>query len=89
MSLHRYWFRFSGLRPFASVRLGCGVTAYSYDDAVDVLSRTVFAQEVMPAVESVLADVDVTTLDPRHVIPNMDPTVWRGVWFPKGYVLRK
>jgi YD repeat-containing protein len=21
-----------------------------------------------------------------NVIPNMEPPIWRGVWFPKGYV---
>jgi len=85
--LHRYWFKFSLLKPYSDLGLGCGVTAYNLDDAVAVLEQAVFADGRSYDVASVVEDVDVSTLDPKHVIPNMNPPIWRGVWFPKGYYL--
>jgi hypothetical protein len=32
---------------------------------------------------TVVPDVDIRTLDQAHVIPNMGPVVFRGVWFPR------
>lgn len=86
MALHRYWFKFSSIEAFSSLRLGCGVTAHNYEDAVSLMRRTVFAGQELPAIESFVVDVDLATLDQDHVIPNMEPPVWRGVWFPKGYL---
>jgi hypothetical protein len=85
--LHRYWFTFSSIAPYNALRLGCGVTAYDYEDAVSILLQTVFAGENEPKIEKVIEDVDVSTLDQKHLIPNMEPPIWRGVWFPKGYGL--
>ena len=34
-----------------------------------------------PPIRRVVEDVDIKQLDQGHVIPNMDPPVWRGVWF--------
>ena len=86
MTLHRFWFKFpSSIEPF-DLRLGCGVTSYNYDDAVSILTETVFAGQEFPEVESFVEDVDVRTLDQNHVVPNMEPPVWRGVWFPQGFV---
>ncbi len=86
MTLHRYWFRFdpktSGL-PLG-VRAGCGVTAYDRTDAWSLLSSRVFSG-TLPDIVQVIEDVDVSTLDPAHVLPNMGSVFVRGVWFPKGY----
>jgi hypothetical protein len=39
----------------------------------------------IPELKDKKENIDVRTLDQRHVIPNMkDPTL-RGVWFPMGY----
>ena len=89
MSLHRFWFKFSSIQPYNSLRLGCGVTAYNYDDAVSILRETVFDEREFPEIETFIADVDISALDQKHVIPNMEPPVWRGVWFPKGYARSK
>ena len=74
--LRRFWFPLRGY-------LGVGVTARTFEEA-----RTL-AEEVRrrywpaaPAFGPVVEDIDVSTLDQRHVIPNMRPTVWPGVWFP-------
>jgi hypothetical protein len=84
--LQRFWFQFVDPEPRV-LRLGCGVTAYDYEDAIAILEQTVFAGRNVPKITSVVPNVDVTTLDRGHVIPNMDPPVWRGVWFPKGFPL--
>ena len=84
--LHRFWFKFADLAPFDGLGLGCGVTAHSYDDALQIMQETVFADRDTPKIECVVEDVDVATLDQDHVIPNMEPPIWRGIWFPKGYV---
>jgi hypothetical protein len=81
MALTRYWFKFA----VTGHELGCGVTAHDHDDAVALLRDTVFAGEALPKVEEVIEDVDIRSLDQKHVIPNMEPPIWRGVWFPKGY----
>ena len=41
--------------------------------------------EAMPKAREVLPDVNVADLDQGHVVPNMNPPNWRGIWFPKGY----
>ena len=82
--LTRFWLKFSPL-PYNPLNLGCGVTAYSYDDAISLLRRRVFKDEELPTIVSVIENVDVSTLDQRHVIPNMGVCVDRGIWFPLGY----
>ena len=39
----------------------------------------------LPTIAVLIEDVDVSTLDAGHVLPNMSPPVRRGVWFPLGY----
>jgi hypothetical protein len=80
--LHRYWITLT--EPSCGSRLGYGVTAYSEDDARSILAFVAF-DGVLPEVAQVRADVDVRELDRGHVIPNMNPPNWRGVWFPKGF----
>ncbi len=57
------------------------MTAYDYDDAIAILRQRVF-EGAEPAIAEAIADVDVSTLDKNHVLPNMGSTVVRGVWFP-------
>ena len=83
--LTRYWFRFSNPKPFSSLGLGCGITAYDEDDARAMLNERVFAQlKEYPEIREVIANIDIRTLDQGHVIPNMGIPVVRGVWFPRG-----
>jgi hypothetical protein len=73
--LHRYWFQ-------TKEHLGFGVTAYSVEDAkalVDDAARYIgWSAETVKIIE----DVDVRDLDQNHVVPNMGPPNFRGVWFP-------
>jgi hypothetical protein len=84
--LRRFWFRFRDLPKPTPLGLGCGVTARNHDDAIDILRSTLFKSQEMPQIADVIEDVDISTLDPGHVIPNMEVPVFRGVWFPKGYM---
>ena len=70
--LRRYWFAVPGLNGF-------GVTAFSIDDARFLLEAEGY---LIDADVEVITDVDVSTLDPNHVLPNVGPSSFRGVWFP-------
>jgi hypothetical protein len=83
--LHRFWFNFQNPPQFSPLGLGCGITAHNYKDAIKILASTVFVGRTMLAIESVIEDVDVQTLDQNHVVPNMGQVSTRGVWFPLGY----
>ena len=73
--LRRYWFQ-------TREHLGFGVSAFSVDDAKslidDAARRLGWDYEILGIVE----DVDVRDLDQGHVVPNMGPPNFRGVWFP-------
>jgi hypothetical protein len=84
-NLKRYWFTFEPSSAPNSLNLGCGVTAYDQRDAEAMLQDVVFRNAQVPTIREVVEDVDVSTLDPKHVLPNMDSCNRRGVWFPKGY----
>jgi len=91
IQLKRYWFEFEFELEWDDPKIppgtlmGCGVTAYNYEDTVDMLCRIVFDNKVLPKIKKIIEDVDITTLDKGHVIPNMLPPNWRGIWFPIGY----
>jgi hypothetical protein len=93
--LRRFWFEFDhselvteqdGKWPvpgrFSYLSLGCGITAYDYQDALRLLHKWVIRGEDLPRVSRVIEDIDVSTLDSGHVLPNAGCPVWRGVWFP-------
>ncbi len=86
--MHRYWVEFE-LDPLDEERLvlerGCGVTAYDKDDALALLQERVFGGRPLPPVRRIIEDIDISTLDSGHVLPNMDLPFARGVWFPKGF----
>jgi hypothetical protein len=87
--LHRFWFTFA-ISPgelgqhysYAGLGYGCGVTAYSLEDALNVLRQELFRDDPLPEIEQVVEDVNVGALDPGHVLPNMRSPDERGIWFP-------
>lgn len=84
--LRTYWFEFDLSRSGAPTFNGqpeCGVTAYDYEDAINLMKESVFANGDLPPIRNVVEDIDVSKLDERHVRPNMGIPVFRGVWFPK------
>ena len=84
-SLRRYWFNFEKLSKPSPLNLGCGVTAYDYDDAINLLCQRVFAGKELPRIVEYSEDVDVSNLDQKHVLPNIGLVTSRGIWFPQGY----
>lgn len=84
-SLRRYWFSFEKSSRPTPLNLGCGVTAYDYDDAVKILRERVFVGKEFQKILGYIEDIDVSTLDPKHVLPNTGLVTVRGIWFPKGY----
>lgn len=84
--LRRFWFQFSrSIELPSGVRIGCGVSAFDRTDAMALLQDRVFTGLRAPEPVSVFEDVDVSSLDPGHVLPNMGNPAVRGVWFPLGY----
>ncbi len=85
----RFWFEFDVNMDDndipAGISMGCGVTAHSYDDALILLKGRVFKDKPVPYFKKVIENVDVSTLDPGHVLLNMAPPNLRGIWFPIGY----
>ena len=84
--LRRFWIQLADDHPNPSPR-GFGVTAYDEADALAILRFLVYENDpkAMPEAREVLPDVNVADLDQGHVVPNMNPPNWRGIWFPKGY----
>jgi hypothetical protein len=83
--LTRYWFKFEQLPKSSILNLGCGVTAYDYEDALLLLKERVFGGNEIPKIAQCQENIDVSALDPRHIRPNMGPIFPRGIWFPQGY----
>lgn len=85
--LHRYWIRFrldiAEPHPPGTL-MGVGVTAYDREDALGIVSSTVFSGD-LPEIETLIEDVDLSTLDQDHVTPNSASPLPRGIWFPLGY----
>lgn len=85
--MKRFWIEFEGDAAAlpAGLTIGCGVTAYDYEDALRLLQEHILKVEPMPKIRKVTENVDVSTLDPGHVLPNMLPPNFRGIWFPLNY----
>jgi hypothetical protein len=76
-TLRRFWFPVPGY-------LGIGVSAPTLAEARALAEAARPALDpAAPPLGAVVEDVDVRTLDPGHVIPNLGPPVWPGVWFPR------
>ncbi len=73
--LRRYWFSTSEVT-------GYGVTAYSVEDAEAILRQFKWPKWVYQEIVDVIEDVDLQTLDLRHIRRNMGPPNFRGVWYP-------
>jgi hypothetical protein len=48
-----------------------------------LLKEHVFSSEAVPAIASVVEDIDVSTLDPGHVQPKMGLEAWIKSWGSK------
>jgi hypothetical protein len=98
--MRRFWFEFeagtwaqleagerptNGLGPAsASGGEGVGVTGRDERECLEIVRAKIFDGRVLPTVDRVVPDVDVSTLG-DYVLRNMEPPIWRGIWFPVGY----
>jgi hypothetical protein len=85
MKLTRYWLELA-VRSNQPVQGNhYGITAWTYEDALFLLKALVFKTEELPSIVNCKENVDINTLDTDHILPNMAPSNFRGVWFPLGY----
>jgi hypothetical protein len=63
---------------------GVGVTGRDERECLEILRARIFDGRVLPTVNRVVADVDVSTLG-DYVLGHMEPPIWRGIWFPAGF----
>ena len=82
--LRRYWFKFENLTQSGELNIGCGVSAYDYEDAINLLGQRIFGANIPPIVQCI-EDVVLSTLETSHVHPNLALVNMRGIWFPQGY----
>lgn len=88
MELVRYWIKFDislSDSPPVGILSGCGITARNYDDAITIISKSIFKDRDMPNIKECIENVDISSLDANHVLPNMGSPFKRGIWFPLGY----
>ncbi len=81
--LIRFWFKFEN-DPIP-LKLGCGVTAFNDIDALTIIKELVFKNKDLPEVTTKIENIDITTLDQNHIVPNMYSPNFRGIWFPIGF----
>jgi len=85
--LHFYWIDFvsslpSGDGGYGWVRAVCGVTAFTLDDALYLISTQLCVGRPLPTVRTVIEDFNPATLDPGHVRRHIGGPIFRGVWYP-------
>jgi hypothetical protein len=85
--MERYWFTFKEFGFGTALNLGCGVTAWTLADAINLLNQSVFkgAPYELDRVE-LCKSLDM--LEENHVRPNIGNVHARGIWFPMGYESR-
>jgi len=74
-NLRRFWFK-------SSLNIGVGITAYSLSDAEVILNSAIQRHHLDLEITETIEDVNIGDLDQDHVVPNMNPPNFRGVWFP-------
>ena len=85
-SLTRYWFEFDrSVSKLAVIVPFAGVTAWSEEDAMELLRQRMFQHSEMPPIMSVSHNIDINGLDDKHVLKNMGPANIRGIWYPLGH----
>lgn len=86
--MRRFWIEFEpplGVHNHPATTLaGCGVTALSVEDALSLLKEHLFPYG-LPKIGKLVEDVDISTIDHHHVVPNMGNVLVRGIWYPLGF----
>lgn len=70
--------------PIFALR-GIGVTALNRDAALALVRSAVFGGAELPRIIKLVEDIDVSTLDEGHILPNAGNPAAPGIWFPIGF----
>ena len=73
--LHRFWVE-------AKTGEAYGVTAYSESEAIAFSEKIATRLNRSFELADIKIDIDISTLDSGHVLPNMGLVTERGVWYP-------
>ena len=84
-TVRKFWFRFEKLQRPTALNLGCGVSAFDYEDALNLLKERIFGPNGPPPIVQCIEDVQISDLEKSHVLPNIGSMDIRGIWFPQGY----
>ena len=87
--LEKYWFRFVQFSEPTALNLGCGVSAHSLQDAINIMREYIFGDNGPPEIIEQIEQIELDSLEKNHVLPNIGNVAIRGVWFPQGYETRK
>ena len=87
--LKRYWFVLYPNWRYGP--LNVGATATSAEEAKELILknfRKINYNEPLQVLETnenieVIENIDIQLLDQEHVLPNMGPVIFKGVWFPR------
>jgi hypothetical protein len=86
--MHKYWVEFeltiTDPHPIGTL-MGCGVTASTKDEALELLRERVFRAYPMPLITKCIEDIELSEPDSEHVLSNIGDSSRPGVWFPLGY----
>jgi hypothetical protein len=80
--MKRYWLTFQKVDRPHPINLGCGVTADGLQDAL-LMIRKAFPNLALGQPLTVAEDIDISTLDARHILPNIGDVREEGVWWPR------
>ena len=81
-ALRRFWIELEASTDTPMLQTSYGLTAFSLEDALDMLRAQVFVGANLPPIKSCQENIDVRKLDKNHVVPNMGVVVMRGIWWP-------
>jgi hypothetical protein len=82
--MKRFWIKFEKMERISPLNLGCGVTAPNVEDAIQIVKERIGSDLELPKIVDIVENIDITTLDSKHVLPNMGNHFVRGIWFPMG-----
>lgn len=80
-----YWFEFKTLDEIklpVGTKLGCGVTAYDKDDAINMMKKLIFKGWDKIPISLIKENISLDDLEQNHVKPNIGNIMVRGIWFP-------
>lgn len=74
--LTRYWF-------ITNIQYNFGVTACFIDDAKKLINEANKTFRLKFEIIEIIENIDISTLDENHFLPNIGAPNFRGVWYPR------